>query len=421
MRRSFLAAAAAFALALPGAATAQQEPIRIGVLVALEGAFAQGGRDGIRGIELALATVNNTIAGRRIETVIAPTDTRPDTAVRQARKLIEQDRVDFVIGPLSGSEGIAIRDYAKTVPDKTFINGSSGALEATWVDPAANFFRFHTHGLQWGAGLGEYVVRTKGWRRIATVAADYSFGHTNFMGFAIDFCRNGGDIVRRFWVPLGSADYASVIAQLPDDVDAIYLGLGGTDAINFLNQYAQAGSRMNFIGGTIMADQTVLTARGRARDALIGTPTSGMMSDENPDPAWQAFVARYRAAYPENQRFPSPTIFATGYYVSTLAAIEALKAINGDLSGGQRAFQRALSTLEYDTPLGRIKLDETRQAIGPVFVNEVTARADGSLFNRMVKRADNVTQTLGLSAEEFRALGLPSRDNPDCARLRQGR
>jgi branched-chain amino acid transport system substrate-binding protein len=418
MRRSFLAAAAAVAFALPGVAAAQQEPIRIGVLVALEGAFAQGGRDGIRGIELALATVNNTIGGRRIETIIAPTDTRPDTAVRQARKLIEQDRVDFVIGPLSGSEGIAIRDYAKTVPDKAFINGSSGALEATWVDPAPNFFRFHTHGLQWGAGLGEYVVRTKGWRRIATVAADYSFGHTNFMGFAIDFCRNGGDIVRRFWVPLGAADFAGVIAQLPDDVDAIYLGLGGTDAINFLNQYAQAGARMNFIGGTIMADQTVLTSRGRAREALIGTPTSGMMSDENPDPAWQEFVARYRAAYPENQRFPSPTIFATGYYVSTLAAVEALKKVNGDLSGGQRAFMQALSTLEFDTPLGRIRLDETRQAIGPVFVNEVTARADGSLFNRMVKRVDNVSQTLGLPVEQFRALGMPGRDTPDCARLR---
>jgi ABC-type branched-subunit amino acid transport system substrate-binding protein len=420
MRRLFLAAAAALALGMPGIAAAQQEPIRIGVLVALEGAFAQGGRDGIRGIELALATVNNTIAGRRIETIIAPTDTRPDTAVRQARKLIEQDRVDFVIGPLSGSEGIAIRDYAKTVPDKTFINGIAGAFEATWVDPAPNFFRFHTHGLQWGAGLGEYVVRTKGWRRIATVAADYSFGHTNFMGFAIDFCRNGGDIVRRFWVPLGAADFAGVIAQLPDDVDAIYLGLGGTDAINFLNQYAQAGTKMNFIGGTAMADQTVLTSRGRAREALIGTPTSSMISDENPDPAWQEFVARYRAAYPENQRFPSPTIFATGYYVSTLAAVEGLKAINADLSGGQRRFQQTLAALQLDTPLGRIRLDENRQAIGPVFVNEVTARADGSLYNRMVKRVDNVTQTLGLPVEQFRALGLPSRDTPDCARLRQG-
>ncbi|WP_114376297.1 ABC transporter substrate-binding protein [Elioraea thermophila] len=418
MRRAFLAGVTALALGLPTVAVAQ-EPIRIGILVALEGAFAEGGRDGIRGIEMALRSVNNQIAGRRLETVIAPTDTRPDTAVRQARKLIEQDRVDFIIGPLSGSEGIAIRDHAKTQPDKTFINGASGALETTWVDPAPNFFRFHTHGLQWGAGLGEYVVRTKGWRRIATVAADYSFGHTNFMGFAIDFCRAGGDIVRRFWVPLGAADYGAVIAQLPDDVDAIYLGLGGTDAINFLNQYAQAGSKMNFIGGTIMADQTVLTSRGRAREALIGTPTSGMISDENPDPAWQAFVRRYRESYPEGQRFPSPTIFATAYHISTMAALEGLKAVNGDLSGGQRAFQAALARLELDTPLGKIRLDETRQAIGPVFVNEVAQRPDGSLYNRMVKRVDNVSQTLGLPVAEFRALGMPGRDTPDCARLRR--
>lgn len=420
MRRSFLAAAAALALALPAPAVAQ-EPIRIGILVALEGAFSEGGRDGVRGVEMALRQVNHMAGGRRIETVIAPTDTRPDTAVRQARKLIEQDRVDFVIGPLSGSEGIAIRDYAKTVPNSTFINGSSGALETTWVDPAPNFFRFHTDGAQWGVGLGRYVVETKRWRRIATVTADYSFGYTNFLGFAVDFCRAGGDIVRRFWVPLGASDFAGVIAQLPDDVDAIYLGLGGTDAINFLNQYAQAGAQMKFIGGTIMADQTVLTSRGRAKDLLIGTPTSGMTSDENPDPAWQAFVAAYRQAFPEGQRFPSPTIFATAYHIGTLAAIKALNEVNGDLSGNQRRFQQALSSMELDTPLGKIRLDQNRQAIGPVFVNEVTARADGSLFNKMVQRADNVTQTLGLTVEQFRALGLPSRDNPDCARLRAGR
>ncbi len=177
MRRAFLAAVTALALRLP-TVTVAQDPIRVCIPVALEGAFAEGGRDGIRGIEMALCGVNNQIAGRRLQTVIAPTDTRAATAVRQARELIEQDRVDFVIGPLSGSEGIAIRNYAKTQPDKTFINGSSGALEATSVDPAPNVFRFHTPGLQWGAGLGENVERSKGLRRIATVAADYPFGYT---------------------------------------------------------------------------------------------------------------------------------------------------------------------------------------------------------------------------------------------------
>ena len=125
-KRSLFGLAGALALSWgmsTPAAAQQQPPIRIGILVALEGAFAAGGRDAVRNVELALRQVNHTVAGRRIETIVAPTDTRPDTAVRQARKLIEQDRVDFIIGPLSGSEGIAIRDYAKTIPDRTIING----------------------------------------------------------------------------------------------------------------------------------------------------------------------------------------------------------------------------------------------------------------------------------------------------------
>jgi branched-chain amino acid transport system substrate-binding protein len=84
-------------------------------------------------------------------------------------------------------------------------------------------------------------VKTKNWKKVATIAADYSFGYTNFMSFAVDFCKSGGDIVQRFWHPLGQSDFGGIIAQLPDNVDAIYLALGGTDAINFLNQYQQAG------------------------------------------------------------------------------------------------------------------------------------------------------------------------------------
>jgi branched-chain amino acid transport system substrate-binding protein len=88
-----------------------------------------------------------------------------------------------------GLEGHRDARLCQDDPDKTIINGISGALETTWVDPAENFFRFNLDGAQWGAGLGTYVVEEKGWTRVATVAADYSFGYTNFLGFAVDFCR----------------------------------------------------------------------------------------------------------------------------------------------------------------------------------------------------------------------------------------
>ncbi len=415
MKKALMAATAA--LLIPAAGIAQDDPIRIGILVALEGAFAEGGADSVRNVEMAMQQADYMAGGRQIELVVAPSDTTPDTAVRQARKLIEQDGVDIIIGPLSGSEGIAMRDYAKTVPDKTIINGISGALETTWVDPAENFFRFNLDGAQWGAGLGTYVVEEKGWNRVATIAADYSFGYTNFLGFAVDFCRAGGEIVERFWVPLGSSDFGGVIASLPDDVDAIYLGVGGTDAINFLNQYNQAGAETNLIGGTIMADQTVLTSRGRAKEALIGTPTSGPLASDDPSPAWQEYVAAYQAAFPEDERFPTPSLFGVGYYVAALAALQALDAVDGDLSNGQAAFQEALATMPLDTPLGRVELNENRQASGSVFITEVVDDGAGGLANVFKARVDNVTQTLGMTADEFRAMGLPSRDNPDCAAL----
>lgn len=416
--KRFLTASVAIGAILAVSPAYAQEAIKIGILVATEGAFAEGGQDSIRNVELALKQVNNMAGGKKIETVVAPTDTTPDTTIRQARKLIEQDKVDFIIGPLSGSEGIAMRDYAKTIPDKTVINGISGALETTWVDPAPNFFRFNLDGSQWGYGLGSYVVKEKGWKKVATVAADYSFGYTNFLGFAVDFCKAGGDIVERFWVPLGSSDFGGVIASLPDDVDAIYLGVGGTDAINFLNQYEQAGAETNLIGGTIMADQTVLTSKGRAKEALTGTPTSGPFAEDNPDPAWQAYLKLYRESIPENERLPSPSLFGLGYYTATLAAIAALEQIGGDLSDGQKRFHEALSNLELDAPTGKIKLNENRQASGTVFVTEVVEGADGNLTTKMVSKVDDVTQTLGMTADEFRAMGLPSRDTPDCAKLR---
>ena len=80
-------------------------------------------------------------------------------------------------------------------------------------------------------------------------------------------------------MPLGTKDFSSVIAKLPDDVDAIYLGLGGADAINFLNQYQQAGGNAKLIGGSIMVDQTILSSKGKAKEALVGVVSAGPQAD----------------------------------------------------------------------------------------------------------------------------------------------
>ncbi|MEP0520553.1 MAG: ABC transporter substrate-binding protein [Hyphomicrobiales bacterium] len=400
--------------AVMAASAAQAEKMKIGVLATLEGTYTVLGEDGVRGLKTAMGQFKSMAGGKEIELVIQSTDASPDSAVRGARKLVEQDGVELVIGPLSGSEGIAIRDYSKTQPQATFINGISGAQETTYVTPSENFFRFNTDGAQWSAGLGDYVYNEKGYKSVATVGEDYSFIYTQVFGFTTEFCAAGGEITERFWVPLGTKDFGSIIAALPDDVDAIYLGLGGGDAVNFLNQYQQAGGDANLIGGSIMVDGTVLNSKGSAKDALIGTPSSGPQADTWDDPKWQGYVKAYQDAFAPEDRFPSPSLLATGYYNATTAALTCLNDVNGDLSDGHAAFRQCLASLELDAPNGKITLDGNRQAVGANFVSEVVQLDDGTLATKLVSIKENVNQTLGIDADAFAKIGLPSRDVPAC-------
>ncbi len=408
LTRSLLAA-----LFVTGAASAQ-DTIKMGALATLEGAFTVLGEDSMRGVEMALAEFDSMAGGAKIELITGSSDASPDSAIRAARKLVEQDGVQVLIGPLSGSEGLAIKDYAKTQPNVTFINGVSAAQDTTLRDPAPNFFRFSTDGAQWMAGLGEYAYNSKGYRSVAVLAEDYSFPYTQVFGFLEPFCRLGGKapIDARFWVPIGNKDYSSVIAALPDDVDAIFVALGGADAVNFLTQYEQAGGSLPLIGGSITVDQSVLGAKGRTRSFVIGTPSAGPISDTWDNAGWSAFVETYQQMFPDG--FPSPSLFAHGYYINTKAALLALNAVGGNLSDGGASYRAALSALSFETPTGAVSLDERRQAIADIFLTEVTEGPEGNLLNRTISVTEQVSQTFGLAYDEFLKYGQVGRENPRC-------
>jgi len=407
-----LAAAALLSFASTGAMA--QDSIKMGALATLEGAFTVLGEDGMRGVKLALEEFGYTAGGKKIELITGSSDASPDSAIRATRKLVEQDGVQVLVGPLSGSEGLAVKDYAKTQPDVTFLNGSSAAQDTTLRSPAENFFRFSTEGAQWMAGLGEYVYNDKGYRKVAVLAEDYSFPYTQVFGFLEPFCRLGGSapVDARFWVPIGNKDYSSVIAALPDDVDAIYVALGGADAVNFLTQYEQAGGELPLIGGSITVDQTVLGSKGRTRDFIIGTPSAGPVSDTWDDPRWDAFVQAYKKQFPDG--FPSPSLFAHSYYINTKAALLALNEVNGDLSDGGKKYREALSNLEFETPTGKVHLDERRQAVADIFLTEVIEGPEGNLVNKTVKVIPQVNQTLGVSYDKFLEYGQVGRESPPC-------
>lgn len=384
--------------------------IKIGALATLVGPYAAMGEDGLRGLDLAVAEFGGQIAGKKITVIKESTNAMPDDAVMYADILLNRKHVDFIIGPLSGNEGIAIRDFAKTRPDKAFINGIAGAQDITLRDPAPNFFSFSSHGVQWMAGLADYVYNTQGYKRVATLAEDYSYPHGQIAGFTLQYCKLGGKIVQKFWVSLGTSDYSSVIKAMPNDIDAIFVAVGGTDAVNFFQQYAQTGRKTPLIGGSITIDQTVLDTGGGMADWLAGTASSGPLADDNPDPAWQAFVKSYRTRYP--RALATPSLFAWGYYVNTRGALLALQQVNGELSEVQTDFMKALAKVAFLSPTGPIKLDHNRQANANVFISVLDRKPDGSLFKRLVKTITNVNSTLGIPEDEFLKIGAFHRDNP---------
>jgi branched-chain amino acid transport system substrate-binding protein len=410
-RRALLALTMATAIVAPSAAMAEGT-IKIGTLATLEGPFTVLGQDGMRGVNLALKEHNMMAGGMKLEIIQGSSDASPDSAVKAARKLVEQDGVQILIGPLSGDEGLAVKDYAKTQPNVTFVNGTSAAQDTTLRDPASNFFRFSTDGAQWMAGLGTYAFNEKGYKKVATVAEDYSFPYTQVFGFMAEFCKAGGKVPSKSWVPIGNKDFSSVIAAIPDDVDAIYVALGGADGVNFLTQYQQAGGAAPLIGGSITVDQTVLGSEGKTKDFVVGTPSAGPIADANDSPAWQKFVADYKAAFADG--FPAPSLFAHGYYVNTTAVLLALDQVAGDVSGDQAKFRDALSKLSFDTPTGKVSLDKNRNAIADIYLTEVTKGDDGKLYNKVVKTVSQMNQTLGIPEADFLALGAVGRDNPDC-------
>jgi branched-chain amino acid transport system substrate-binding protein len=302
--RSLVSAAALVAAA--GSAWAQGTPVKIGLLATLEGPFAAGGADGMRGAELALIQRGGSVAGRKVEIIKGSSNANPDVAVNATRKLVEQDKVDIMVGPLSGGEGIAVKNYSKTQPQVTFINGGSGAQATTLVDPSPNFFRFNTEGAQWMVGLGKAAM-DKGYKRVMVIAEDYAFPYSQVQGFMAEYCRLGGKVPVKAWVPLGGKDYASTIARIPKDVDALLVVLGGADAVNFLNQYEASGGDKPMMGGSITVSQDVLNYRGKRRDSLVGTISAGPVADSLRRRRLEGLRRRLPEELPRGQgRLPEP-------------------------------------------------------------------------------------------------------------------
>ncbi len=426
-RRHTAAAAALSAALLAGCSTgtadtgAESDPsvVRIGLLSTLDGPFEPLGIAANQGAKIALLEAGGTltgtgpldtvtgatVGGRPIElTMAGSNNVSNDIAVNAARSLIEESDVDVIVGPTSGDEGLAVKNLMNSYPDVTLVNGTAAAQNMTLRDPVPNVFRFSTDGAQWMAGLGTYAYEELGSRRVATVAEDYSYPYDQVGGFLTEFCAAGGEVAQRIWAPLGTTDFASYIAQIPEGIDSVYVALGGTDAVNFIRQFDEfTGRPLPIIAGSLTVDPAIISELGERVEGVVSAGPVAVLDT----PEYQQYAAALKASYPES----APPGFADVlYYVAMKAVLRSIEQAGGDVSGDQAAFRTALAATSFDTPQGPVRLDENRQVVANNYLFRVT---DGQ--STLLSTQPEVTQTLGQPAEEYTAAAAFDRSNPACA------
>jgi branched-chain amino acid transport system substrate-binding protein len=431
-----LVAATSAVVTVSASARPAASTIKIAVMSDCQGAFGSFDNQDLAGVVTAMQqyaggkAVNPnkpragwtgaSIAGHPLKLVgIGCSNDRADTAIKETKRLMEQLNADIMIGPLSGDESIAVANYAKQHPTKTFVDGSAGAQDTTLKVRAPNFFRFNGDGAMWNAGLGDLAYSKLHWKTAAVIADDYSFAWTSAAGFITDFCAAGGQVTKRVFPPLNTTDYSSFAQQMPTNVDGTFVAVGGAGLIPFLKAYEQAHGPIDgkkFIGNLFWGTPGEFQQLGdRVAGAYVGG--AGTAGDLN-TPAAKAYNAQVAKTFKTIPPFgaagpQASSTFTYGYYINTVGLLKGLQAVKGDISGGQKKLQAAIGKVTIASPYGPLKLDKNRQAVINVFYQQLYLK-DGKLAIKTVGEVPNVDQTFGGSYSS--KTPPPGRTFPPCVK-----
>jgi branched-chain amino acid transport system substrate-binding protein len=404
------AAALCAAVSFPIPSRAQSEPFRLGFLTVRTGPLAAGGKQMEEGIQLFLKERNYTLAGRKVELIIADTGGTPPQAKAKTQELAEKNRVHAIIGPLATFEALAIDDYIKQaqVPLIT----PTSAAQKDLAQQKLNDYVVHAMGTaaQPMHALGDFAAKNLGIKRITTVADDFTYGHEGTAGFQSAFEGAGGKIVQKLWPPLNVADYGSYVGQIKTDVGGVYAGFAGINGLRFLKQYAEYGLKMPVFGNPTCVDEGVLRNMG---DEALGVYSASWYSAALETPENRKFVDAIMKEYKV-----VPGFYTVGTYVAGMYLEAALGSIQGRFED-KAAFVKALHSVKLEkTPMGPIHLDEYGKPVLNIYVRKVE-RKGGRLVNTIVATYPNVTQFWTYDPKQFLANPVYSRDYPPARNLEQ--
>ncbi len=367
MKRTLLAGSAAAALVALAAAPAmaQQKTIKIGFISTFSGPVAAIGNDMRQSFELGLDHLGRKLGGLPVEVIYEDDQLKPEVGVQKTQKLIESDKVDFVVGYIWSN--VALASLKPLVDSKTFtIITNAGASQISGELCSPYVFTTSWNNDQTPQAVGLYMNQ-KNVKTAFLIGPNYAAGKDMLEGVASTF---KGQIIGReltLWPNQldFSAELSKARAAKPEAIFAFYPGGAG---IQFVTQYAQSGLKGQIpLYTAFTIDELSLP---RLKDLAVGIPGAQQWVNDLPNDANKKYVADYKAKYKS-----SPSFYGSQTYDAAALIDSGLKAVKGDMSKKDE-LRKALEKADFKSVRGNFKFGPNHIPIQNFYLQEAVKEGD---------------------------------------------
>lgn len=378
MRKILLVGAAA----LLAASTANaQETVKIGLIMAYSGQFADTATQMDNGIKLFVKQHGDTVAGKKIEFIRKDTGgPNPDVAKRLAQELVVRDKVDIIAGFTLTPEAFGAADVA-TEAKKLMVVMNAATSVVTAKSPYVTRTSMTIPQLEYD--FGKWVFKN-GQKKMYTMVSDYGPGIDAETWFIKGFKEAGGEIAGSVRMPVANPDFSAFVQRAKDlNPDGIFIFIpGGAQPIAITKAMQERGIPASkvFGQGEITMDDNALKSMG---DSAVGIRTTFHYAWEHKSAANEAFVKAHNAEFKRN-----PDVFSVGGWDGMYLIYEALKKTGGKADGD--SLIAAVKGMKWESPRGPMAIDpDTRDVVQNVYVRRVE-KVNGVNQNVEVDKVGNV-------------------------------
>lgn len=392
--------------------------LKIGIPLPFTGVVAESAEEMRQTFLMYIEEQGDTLGGLPVEVIFEDTETDAELVVTKTRKLIDDDQVHLLSGPMLAFEGLAMLDSVNEAGIPLVGQTGVAADDYTRLETPTLTAAAKATASQETMPFGSYAYEELGYRRVATLGQDYSWGYQTVGGFQYAFEAAGGDVVQKLWAPIGTTDFAPFVNDIDRDVDAVYVTLIGADIPRFVEAYSDFGLKEDIpilSSEDLVAQDAIRFYSGDSAVGIVGVTPFTTSIDR---PEMQTFVEAY-----EERTGNVPTFWGESAYVAAMVIDRTLKYVTEtnnialqDLPDWVRSNGEAFATATReidlsDTPSSPVTVDEYNRQIRDFYIVELVDDG-GTITDSLVETVPAVTQFWTFDQEEFLANPLFSRDFP---------